>query len=84
MSYKSKVISVRLSDEEYREIKTHCVDLGEVNISEFARAAMAQVMSSRNNQSATSMIELKMAALQQRLDRLEERVDRIVAMEASA
>lgn len=70
---KTKTISVRLSEDEYRKIRQKCSHVGDLTLSEFARAAMIDALGS-TEQSATSF-EMRLAQVRRRLDRLEARVE---------
>ena len=74
MPQKSRMITIRLSMQEYEEIKRHCIDIGEINLSEFARASMMHSMGA-GDRTSPSLVQLQIAAIQNRLNRLEQRVN---------
>jgi hypothetical protein len=73
-STKSKMISIRLSDAEYRELKNRCVSVGDFSVSEFVRAAMVHALDSPALSASPTYLELKVASLFSRLERLEQRL----------
>lgn len=68
------MISLRVSDQEYQELKRRCVGLGDFNVSEFIRAAMVNALNSADLGSPPTYLELKVATLFSRLERLEQRL----------
>jgi Arc/MetJ-type ribon-helix-helix transcriptional regulator len=73
---KSKMISIRLSDEEYEGLKSLCVSSGARSVSDLAREAMGQMLRPGHN-GHTSPVELRIQELQGRLHLLEQTVARI-------
>lgn len=73
-STKSRMISLRLSDYEYRAVKHHCVVLGGLQISEFVRAAMMHALASPESSVPPTHRDLALAALYGRLEQLEQRL----------
>ena len=65
------MITIRLSDREYREIRSRCASSGDVSVSGFVRAAIAQALGSSD---AVPSGQLQLTALHGRLDRLDEKV----------
>jgi hypothetical protein len=78
---KSKMVSFRLSNEEYARYRSACTALGARNLSELARVAMAQITAeptSRTRRNLTSQmrdLRAKIAVLSGELDRLSRIVD---------
>jgi hypothetical protein len=68
------MISIRLSSQEYRELKSRCIECGDFNVSEFVRAATMHALSSPELSNPPTYLELKVASLFSRLERLEQRV----------
>jgi Arc/MetJ-type ribon-helix-helix transcriptional regulator len=71
---KSRMISIRISDEDYREIKSRCGERGAANVSEFVRAAAMQALGLPEMSSFPAFLRLQVSALERRLDRLDEQV----------
>ena len=70
---RSRMISFRLTDEEYDRFRNLCFSRGLRNVSELVRAAVNQLMSDGNFQSApstTSDLLDRVASLESRLDDL--------------
>jgi hypothetical protein len=67
------MISIRLSDQEYRALKNHCVVIGDLKVSEFVRAAMMRALASPEVGAPPTYLELKVATLFDRLERLDQR-----------
>ncbi len=65
------MISIRISNEEYREIKARCGDYGDLNVSEFVRVAMMCALAEPNRGSPVPLLELKVASLCSRIEKLE-------------
>lgn len=78
MPERSRTITIRLTDWEYTVVKKRCNELGPVNISEFARAAMMHSLDDGGEASAQSRIDLQLAAIQNRLSRLEQQVSKML------
>lgn len=51
----SRMISMRLSDREYSELKKRYVALGDLNLSEFIRAAMVHALGSQQSSTPRRM-----------------------------
>jgi hypothetical protein len=71
---KSRMISIRISDPDYREIKSRCGDSGIANVSAFVRAATMYALSSPDALSSPVFSSLQFVALQHRVNRLDEQV----------
>jgi len=76
---RSKVVSIRVSDDEFRRLKEMCMDTGARCVSDLARDAMFKLIRSRDaspgdedNELQTRVRELdeKLNALQGRVSRL--------------
>ena len=48
VNHKSKMVSFRLSDEEYTRMRAHCAIIGVPSLSEMARIAMERMIDSQN------------------------------------
>ena len=68
------MISLRLSDQEYRELKNRCEAAGDVNVSEFVRAATLHALASPELTAPPSYLEVQVATLLNRLNKLEQRI----------
>jgi hypothetical protein len=66
------MITIRLSDREYREIRSRCGSIGDVSVSGFVRAAITQALGS--SEVSASSTGLQLAAIHGRLDRLDQKV----------
>ena len=73
VSNKSRTISVRLSDKEYREIKARCGDLGHLKVSEFVRQTMKRALSS-TDLASPGFLDGAVAALCARVEKMERRL----------
>src|ERR1039458_10265012 len=71
---KSRMISIRISDDDYREIKSRCGERGPAIVSEFVRAAAMHALSLPEMFSFPAFLSLQVSALERRLDRLDEQV----------
>ena len=74
---KCRMISIRISQDEYREIKSRCLKQGVASISEFVRAATAHALSLPELPSSPAFSEVQLLALRTRVDRLDEEVGKI-------
>ena len=74
---KSRMVSIRISDEDYREIKSHCGERGAANVSEFVRAATMHALDLPEMSSFPAFLSLQVSSLERRLDRLDEQVSRL-------
>jgi hypothetical protein len=66
---KQKMISLRLSDEEYEDLKTHYRDHGVRNISELARLALQRILA--DSAAPANDFSGQLADLNERLRQLE-------------
>lgn len=73
---KSRMISVRISDQDYREIKCRCDERGVDSVSEFVRVATMYALGSTEALSSPAFASLQLSALERRMDR----VDQLVSM----
>ena len=71
---KSKMISIRLSEQEYRELKKRCDACEDFNVSEFVRVAMVHALESPELSIPPTHLELKLASLSNRVEKLEQRL----------
>jgi hypothetical protein len=69
------MISIRVSDQDYREIKPRCGERGAANVSEFVRVATIHALGLPEVLSVSAFAGLKLAALERRLDRLDTQVN---------
>ena len=74
---KSKMVSVRLSSEEYDLYRRACVVVGVRNISELARAAMQHVVREGNGEMP---VDDQLRDLREKVQRLSGEVHRIAQM----
>jgi hypothetical protein len=72
---KSKMISIRVSDQDYCEIKSRCDEHGAINVSEFVRAATVHALGLPELPSFSAFTGLKLAALEKRFERLATQVN---------
>lgn len=78
---KSRMISVRVGEEEFRELKERCAEAGTANVSEFIRAAMLHALLNPEEISSVSL-QMRLTRLAHRLDSLEERLREFVSAHA--
>jgi hypothetical protein len=89
MTQKSRMISFRLSAEEYDRLRMACSLAGVENLSEFARAAMNRVIDSADIGEAATHTQLqilrqKLANLAVELDLLNNQIDNRIGRNHSA
>ena len=74
------MVSIRLSWEEYRALQDACTAAGVRSLSELARGALQQLLSSRHNGMTLfeQVCELRdqLGALSREVERIDQRVDR--------
>jgi hypothetical protein len=75
------MITIRLSDQEYGDLKKHCVTVGEFNVSEFVRAATMHALTAPELSGVPTYLDLKVAALCSRVEKLEQRLAGVTALE---
>jgi len=76
---KSRMVSIRISNEDYREIKSRCGERGAANVSEFVRVATMYALSSPDVSSSPAFSSLQFSALERRMDRLDEQMTALAA-----
>ena len=72
---KSKMVSFRLSPEEYRQLRDACAARGLRSVSELARTSMQSVISSGNGSSLP--LHQQMQELRERVTQLSDKIDRL-------
>ena len=72
---KSRLVSFRVSEDEYTGLRTTCVDLGVRSISDFARLAVATAIAERRT--GEGDLERKVLKLDQSADHLAREVSRL-------
>lgn len=72
---KSRLVSFRVSEEEYSGLRTTCVDLGVRSISDFARLAVATAIAERR--AGDGDLERKMLKLDESAEQLTREVSRL-------
>jgi hypothetical protein len=68
------MISIRLSDQEYRALKNHCLASGDLKASEFVRAALMHALASPEFGAPPTYLELQIATLFERLAKLDQKL----------
>jgi hypothetical protein len=76
---KSKMISIRVSGEDYRRIQSRCREQGVASVSEFVRTATASAMGVPEASPTPAAFGHELATLQRRVDLLDSRVNALVA-----
>ena len=76
---KQKMISLRLSEEEYQGLNTHYRAHGVRNISELARLALQRIVA--ESPSADRSVAARLSELEERLRQVESRVSLLVEQE---
>ena len=77
------MISLRLSDQEYQELKNRCAVTGDINVSEFVRAATLNALASPKLIPPPTYLEIQVATLFNRLDKLEKKLAGMLTNAAS-
>lgn len=77
---RSKMVSIRLSDDEFRRLREVCEATGARSISDLAREAMHRLVDMPHNgrapmETRLEQLDQKLTSLQVRLDKLAERVE---------
>ena len=78
LNRKSRMISLRLSDDEYEALRTIYRSHGSRSLSEFARDAMKKVI--KEDAAASSTLESRLLNLDTRMQELDHVVGRLVNM----
>jgi hypothetical protein len=76
------MISIRVSAQDYSEIKSRCDEHGAINISEFVRTATLHALGLPELPSSSAFASLRLAALERRLDRLAAQVNKLAESRA--
>ncbi|MBI1896282.1 MAG: hypothetical protein HYZ57_16055 [Acidobacteria bacterium] len=74
---KDRIITVRVSSEEYSDLKRLHREHGAPNLSEFARSAMQKAISATGIEHRVEQIDSHIGALDRKLDQLTEMVQDI-------
>ena len=75
VNQKSKMVSFRLSDEEYLRMREYCVVIGVRSLSEMARVAMERLIDSQNGNAEA--INEQVRGLRSKIKDLASEVERI-------
>lgn len=81
-SKRSKMVSIRLSDDEFRRMRELCMTTGARSLSDLARDAMRRLMVGvgPGNGAADEALTERVAELDQRLSHLQEKVSRLALL----
>lgn len=74
---RSKMLSIRLSDEEYRHLRTICEVRGARSVSDLAREAMLQLMPSHHARNGDASVLSRIEELDERISLLQSEVSRL-------
>ena len=75
---KSRMISIRISDEEYEGLRSLCLSQGARSVSDLARTAMNQMLHITSDPANTgSSVELRFQELHGRLNLLDRRIEQL-------
>jgi predicted DNA-binding protein len=82
LSKRSKMVSIRLSDDEFRRLRELCTATGARSLSDLARDAMHRLMAGDGlgGGAAEERLTERVAELDQRLNNLQERVSRLALL----
>jgi hypothetical protein len=82
LSKRSKMVSIRLSDEEFQRLRELCITTGARSLSDLARDAMHRLIAgvgAGNGMDGEGLTE-RVAELDQRLSHLQEKVTRLALL----
>lgn len=79
LSRRNRLITVRLTEEEYRNIYAMCVATGSRSVSDLARRAIRQMLDAGKEQSAV-VLQGRMDVIEARLGSLAENVSRLMSL----
>lgn len=79
LSRRNRLITVRLTEEEYRNIYAMCVATGSRSVSDLARRAIRQMLDAGKEQSAVTL-QGRMDVIEARLGSLAENVSRLMSL----
>ena len=79
---REKMVSIRLSDDEFRRLRELCTATGARSLSDLARDAMHRLMAGggHNGHSGDEQLTARVAELDQRLSHLQEKVTRLALL----
>jgi len=82
LTKRSRMVSIRLSDEEFRRLRELCTATGARSLSDLARDAMHRLMAGvgPGNGASDERLTERVAELDQRLNHLQERVSRLALL----
>ena len=75
VNQKNKMVSFRLSDEEYSRMREHCALIGVQSLSEMARVAMQRLIEAQNADGETIYVQVR--HLRSKIQDLSSEVERI-------
>ena len=74
---RTKMVSIRLLDDEYLQLKQLCAAIGARSVSDLAREAMFRMLHRPNGNTTDSNLEDRVRMLDQTVSRLGEKMDAI-------
>lgn len=77
---RSKMVSIRLSDDEFRRLREMCEATGARSISDLAREAMHRLVDPSHNGHGSGPMESRLEQLDQKVMHLQARLDKLAAM----
>lgn len=77
---KSRMISIRVSNDEYEAIKAHYGKSNEPCVSDFIRSAVMHSLGFIRPELGPPRLQAELANLNSRIDRLDRRIDRIASL----
>jgi Arc/MetJ-type ribon-helix-helix transcriptional regulator len=80
LTRRNKVISIRLSNDEYDQLQTLCLSKGADSISELTRAAMKLLLAQEAEGHGHGQVESQVTEMQQRVTALDREVARLTSL----
>ena len=80
LNRRSKVVSIRLSAEEYDQLRSLCVTTGVGSFSELARAAMKKLLAQQEAGSPDNAVEARVSQMDVRVSALANEIARVSNM----
>ena len=77
---RSKIVSVRLSEQEYQELLSCCLNRGARSLSDLAREAMQGLLASGNGDGNGDGLEIEVEKLHGRMEQLDHELKRLARL----
>lgn len=77
---RSKMVTFRLSEQEYQELLSYCLNRGTRSLSDLAREALQELLASSNGDRNGDGLEIEVEKLHGRMEQLDHELKRLASL----